>query len=98
MSIAGLTLFPGTPLLGEVQRGEFDPLSEKEMLEELKMFIERLDRACRIVSHRTVAIDMASDDFRADKERLIAIIDDTIENGDMDQLALARGAMKGLLL
>ena len=31
----GLTLFPGTPLLEEAQRGEFDPLSEKEMLEEL---------------------------------------------------------------
>lgn len=25
----GLTLFPGTPLLEEAQRGEFDPLSQK---------------------------------------------------------------------
>ena len=31
----GLTLFPGTPLFEEAQRGEFSPLSEKEMLEEL---------------------------------------------------------------
>ena len=28
----GLTLFPGTPLLEEAERGEFAPLSEKEML------------------------------------------------------------------
>ena len=38
----GLTLFPGTPLLEEAQRGEFDPLTEKEMLEELKLFVENL--------------------------------------------------------
>lgn len=33
-----LTLFPGTPLLEETQKGEFTPLSEKEMLIELKTF------------------------------------------------------------
>lgn len=32
----GLTLFPGTPLLEEAQRGELDPLSEQEMLIERK--------------------------------------------------------------
>ena len=37
MGTGGLTLFPGTPLLEEAQRGEFDPLTEKEMLEELKL-------------------------------------------------------------
>lgn len=31
----GLTLFPGTPLLEEAERGEFTPLTEKEMLIEL---------------------------------------------------------------
>ena len=38
----GLTLFPGTPLLAEAQRGEFDPLSEREMLEEVLLFVENL--------------------------------------------------------
>ena len=32
----GLTLFPGTPLLEEARCGEFDPLTEKEMLEALR--------------------------------------------------------------
>ncbi len=32
----GLTLFSGTPLLEEAERGEFTPLTEKEMLEELR--------------------------------------------------------------
>ncbi len=30
----GLTLFPGTPLLADAERGAFDPLTEREMLEE----------------------------------------------------------------
>ena len=34
----GLTLFPGTPLLEEPERGEFDPLDEREMLVELRAF------------------------------------------------------------
>ena len=34
----GLTLFPGTPLLEEAEHGEFTPLTEKEMLIELKSF------------------------------------------------------------
>ena len=38
----GLVLFPGTPLLEEAGIGEFIPLSEKEMLIELKTFVEHL--------------------------------------------------------
>ena len=47
----GLTLFPGTPLLEEAQCGEFDPLSEKEMLEELKLFTENLTCDCSFITH-----------------------------------------------
>ena len=36
----GLTLFPGTLLLEEAERGAFTHISEKEMLEELKTFVE----------------------------------------------------------
>ena len=46
----GLTLFPGTPLLEEAQRGEFDPLSEKEMLTELKTFVEHLTCDCKFIT------------------------------------------------
>lgn len=36
----GLVLFPGTPLLDEAEHGEFTPLTEQEMLIELKAFVE----------------------------------------------------------
>lgn len=51
----GLTLFPGTPLLEEAQRGEFTPLSEQEMLEELKLFVENLTCDCAFITHHTVS-------------------------------------------
>ena len=51
----GLTLFPGTPLLEEAERGEFDPLSEKELLIELKTFVENLTCDCTFITHHTVS-------------------------------------------
>ena len=35
----GLTLFEGTPLLEEAKRGEFEPLTEKELMIELSFII-----------------------------------------------------------
>ena len=50
-----LTLFPGTPLLEEAKRGEFEPLSEKEMLEELKTFVENLTCDCYFITYHTIS-------------------------------------------
>ena len=47
-------MFSGTPLLEEAQRGEFDPLTEKEMLEEMKLFAENLTCDCAFITHHTI--------------------------------------------
>lgn len=86
----GLTLFPGTPLLEEAQRGEFDPLSEKEMLEELKIFVENLTCDCSFITHHTVAANLTGPNFLARKDRIVAALDHAINNGDMDRLAAFR--------
>lgn len=86
----GLTLFPGTPLLEEAQRGEFDPLSEKEMLEELKTFVENLTCDCSFITHHTVAANLTGPNFLARKDRIVAALDHAINNGDMDRLAAFR--------
>jgi radical SAM superfamily enzyme YgiQ (UPF0313 family) len=39
----GLTLLPGTPLLEEAEQGTFTPLSEQEMLTELRTFVRAPD-------------------------------------------------------
>ena len=46
----GMTLFPGTPLLAEAQEGKFTPLTEKERLIELKIFVENLNCDCYFIN------------------------------------------------
>lgn len=76
----GLTLFPGTPLLEEARRGEFDPLTEKEMLEELKTFVENLTVDCNFITHHTVAANLTGPNFLARKERIVAALDYAIRH------------------
>ncbi len=85
-----LTLFPGTPLLEEAKRGEFDPLSEKEMLEELKMFVENLNIDCSFITHHTVAANLTGPNFLKRKSRIVSALDYAIKHSDMDRLALLR--------
>ena len=88
---AGLTLFPGTPLLEEARAGEFDPLNERGMLEELLLFVEALDRDCTFVTHHTVSgANLTGPDFLGRKEVIVAALRDEIENGDMGRLARLR--------
>jgi hypothetical protein len=82
----GLTLFPGTPLLEEAQRGEFSPLSEKEMLEELKLFVENLTCDCSFITHHTIT----GANFLHRKDNIIAALDREIRHGDMDIYAAIR--------
>ena len=86
----GTTLCPGTPLLEEAQRGEFDPLTEKEMLEELKLFVENLTVDCSFITHHTVAANLTGPDFLSRKDKIVSALDYAIRHGDMDRLAAYR--------
>ena len=87
----GLTLFPGTTLLEEAQRGEFDPLSEQEMLEELKLFVENLTCDCSFITHHTVSgANLTGPNFLKRKSRIVAALEDEIRHGDMDRMAAFR--------
>ncbi len=86
----GLTLFPETPLLEEARKGEFDPLSEREMLIELKMFVENLTCDCSFITHHTVAANLTGPDFLERKNKIIAELQKAIDYGNMDRLASIR--------
>ena len=87
----GLTLFPGTPLLEEAQRGEFDPLSEQEMLEELKLFVEHLTCDCTFITHHTVSgVNLTGPNFLQCKEKILAALGHEITHGDLDRMAAIR--------
>lgn len=92
----GLTLFPGTPLLEEAQRGEFDPLSEKDMLIELKTFVEHLTCDCSFITHHTVAASLTGPNFLSRKAQIIDALENEIENGDFERLAEIRRNKRSL--
>ena len=86
----GLTLFPGTPLLEEAERGEFTPLTEKEMLEELRTFVENLTCDCKFITHHTIAANLSGPDFLKRKPLILSTLNDIIQHGDMDVLETIR--------
>nr|MCR5020521.1 radical SAM protein [Ruminococcus sp.] len=93
----GLTLFPGTPLLEEAQRGEFTPLSEKEMLIELKTFVENLTCDCSFITHHTVSgKNLTGPDFLKRKNSIIAALEHGISHGDLDAMAVIRSGKRSL--
>lgn len=87
----GLTLFPGTPLREEAEHGAFDPLDEREMLEELLLFVQNLTCDCFFITHHTVSgANLTGPDFLARKDDIIAALSNEIEHGDMERLAHIR--------
>ena len=93
----GLTLFPGTPLLEKAERGEFTPLSEKEMLEELTLFVENLTCDCSFITHHTVSgVNLTGPNFLARKEKIVAALDREIKQGDLDHMAAIRANKRSL--
>ena len=93
----GLTLFPGTPLLDEANRGEFDPLSEREMLEEVLLFVENLTCDCTFITHYTIGGEnLTGPDFLGRKDAIIAALRDQIDNGDLEGMARVRAMKRSL--
>ena len=93
----GLTLFPGTPLLDEANHGEFDPLSEREMLEEVLLFVENLTCDCTFITHHTIGGEnLTGPDFLGRKDAIIAALRDQIDNGDLDGMARVRAMKRSL--
>lgn len=87
----GLTLFPGSALGEEAARGEFEPLSEKEMLIEMRTFVEKLDRDCQFITHHTVTgANMTGPNFLGRKEEILTALDNEIECGDFDRYSALR--------
>ena len=93
----GLTLFPGTPLLEEAQRGEFEPLTEKEMLKELKLFVENLNCDCAFITHHTISgANLTGPEFLGRKEKIVAALQNTNDHGDLDRMAAIRRSKRTL--
>jgi radical SAM superfamily enzyme YgiQ (UPF0313 family) len=97
VGVGGLTLFSGTPLLEEAKRGEFDPLSEAEMLKELLLFVENLTSDCYFNTHHTVGgYNLSGPDFLVRKDAIVAALKHQIAHGDLDRMARIRASKQTL--
>ena len=93
----GLVLFPGTPLLEDAEKGGFMPLSEKELLMELKTFVEHLTCDCTFITHHTVSgRNLTGPNFLHRKGKIIAALDNEIRQGDLDRMAAIRRGKRTL--
>ncbi len=92
----GLTLFPDTVLFAEAGTGEFDPLDEEGLMEELLLFVENLDCDCRFITHHTSSMDLNTDDFLRDKKRIMKALRNEIDRGDNAYKARVRSMKSGL--
>lgn len=90
VGIGRLTLFDGTPLLEESKNGLFTPFSEKEMIIELKTFLELLNRDCSLSTHHTISTNLSGPNFLKRKDEIIASLEYEIEHCDMEKYAINR--------
>lgn len=91
MGAGELVLFPGTPLLEEAGKDEFTPLSEKDMLIELKTFVEHLTCDYTFITHHTVSgRNLTGPSFLERKDKIVAALAQEIEHGDMERMAAIR--------
>ena len=92
----GLVLFEGTGLAALYKRGKFNPLSEKGLMEELKIFIENLDFDGRFITHHTISMDLNNINFKDNKEKILKNIQYGIDNLNMDRLTEIRNNKRTL--
>lgn len=92
----GLVLFEGTGLLAQYRQGKFNPLSEKGLMEELKLFIENLDFDGRFITHHTFSMNLNNSNFKENKQRILDSLQHGIDNLDMDRLTQIRNNKRSL--
>ena len=84
-------------LVDSFKRGSFTPLSEREMLEELRLFVENLTCDCTFITHHTVSgQNLTGPSFLQRKDKIIAALDHEIRHGDMDRMAAMRKSKRTL--
>ena len=92
----GLTLFPGTPLLEEAERGEFTPLDERELMQELKTFLELLTCDCEVNTHHTSSLRVITGPFLPRKKQILDALQEAIDHADIDAMTRRRQQKQGL--
>lgn len=88
----------GTGLYDMMQRGEFQPLGDEEVLKEIRIFIEHLDgiRSTIVSDHILNLLEELEGKLPEEKGRLLGIIDRYFAMPDEDRLIYRVGRRKGI--
>lgn len=93
----GLVLFEGTELRNEAEAGKFIPCNERELMIELRVFIENLTVDFeRFITHHTSSSNLNCNNFQANKATILAELQYDIDNMNLDMLAEIRVAKRTL--
>ena len=79
-----------------MEEGRWTKLTEKEMLEELLLFVENLTCNCRFITHHTVSADLNTNDFLGNKKFIAGTLKNEIETGDFEIMKDIRDSKRTL--
>jgi CDP-glycerol glycerophosphotransferase (TagB/SpsB family) len=93
-----LSVRRGTDLYERMRQGEFTPIGDEEILQEIRLFIENLDGIeSRIVSdHILNLLEELEGKLPEDKEKLLGLIDRYFAMSEEDRLIFRLGRRRGL--
>lgn len=96
--LRSLHAVPGTDLHEKILNGEFVPLSDNEVVAEIRCFIENLEGiGSTVVSdHILNLLEDIQGTLPNDKERMLSVIDEYLALSEKDQLIFRLGRRKGI--
>lgn len=88
----------GTGLYEMMNKGDFQPLGDEEVLKEIRIFIERLEgiRSTIVSDHILNLLEELEGKLPEEKSRLLGVIDRFFEMPDEDRLIYRVGRRKGI--
>jgi len=94
-----LHVVPGTGLDELMQKGEFQPLKDDEIVQEIKLFIENLNLQGTYIAsdHILNLLENIEGRFPEDKKRLLTVIDNYLGLSAKDRLIFRLGRRMGVL-
>lgn len=88
--VSGLTLFPDTPLMEEVRRGEFAEATETEKIEELMAFVEALNINTLLDATNASIMTPVFGQLPEDKKEILATLQNVLDRQEEDRLRMRR--------
>ena len=93
---SGLSIFPDTPLMEEVRRGEFVEATETEKIQELYTFVKTLDIHTLLDATNVSNMMPVYGQLPDDKEKILAMLKQGADEQGEERLRMRRDSMRSL--